>query len=350
MAAAAVGQFVVRIVGGCMTVGAGRNRILCRGMALVAVRAAHPFTVASAEFGQSGVNFTVAGGTVLAGNIAFECDVLRIMGAVALLAAALGHLLGVGFMAVQAEGTMPVLLMAVIAGNFGVAAAGRYNLLLNTGVAGEAGRRQVVRRIGTALMRRMGLVAAEAVVQGEVGILLGGMALRTGRGSAALERGVLLVAAVAADLLLVSAAFLLQGGDCFLVAGGAPGLGDACKITDRNRFVSTVTGPAIILCHGVVVRAVAIGAGRDLVMLRVAGVAGHIGVSAADGVRSLCRPGMTACTCCANVLKGGEVKVKWGVGWMAAAAVGQGVMLRRFRRMAVGAGCDRVLSARVGVG
>jgi hypothetical protein len=52
------------------------------------------------------------------------------------------------------------------------------------------------------------------------------------------------------------------------------------------------------------VRAVAIGAGRDLVMLRVAGVAGHIGVSAVDGVRPLCRPGMTACTGCTNVLKG----------------------------------------------
>jgi len=304
MAAAAVGQFVMGIVGCCMTIGAGRNRILCRGMALVAVCTTHPCTVPSAEFGQSGVNFAVAGGTVFAGDVAFERDVLRIMGAVALLTAALGHLLGVGFMAVQAEGAMPVLQMAVIAGNLGVAAAGRYDLLLNAGVAGEAGRRQVGWRIGAALMRRMGLVAVEAVVQGEVGILFRGMALRAGRGGASLERGVLLMTAVAADLLLVSAAFLLQGRDCFLVAGGAPGLGNACKIADRNRLVSTVTGPAIILCHGVVVRAVAIGAGRDLVMLRVAGVAGHIGVSAADGVRPLCRPGMTACTGCTNVLKG----------------------------------------------
>jgi hypothetical protein len=98
------------------------------------------------------------------------------------------------------------------------------------------------------------------------------------------------------------------------------------------------------------VRAVAIAAGRDLVMLRVTGVAGHIGVSAADGVRPLCRRGMTACTGCANVLKGGEIKVERGVGWMAAAAVGQGVMLRCIRGMAVGAGCSRVLSSRVGVG
>jgi len=108
-------------------------------------------------------------------------------------------------------------------------------------------------------------------------------------------------------------------------------LGDACEIADRNRLVRTVTGPAVIFRHSVVMRAVAIGAGRDLVMLLVAGIAGYVGMSTADGIRPLCRFRMTACAGGADVLKGGEIKIKRGVGWMAAAAVRQRVMFRCFR-------------------
>lgn len=157
------------------------------------------------------------------------------------------------------------------------------------------------------------------------------------------------VTAVAADLLLVGAAFLLQSRHCFFVAGRAPGLVYASEITDRDGLMSAMAGLAVLGRHGIVVRAMAFGTGRNLGMLHVAGIARHVGMRAAHRIGAFNASGMTADAGWPRVFERREIQIQRIVRGMAAAAVVQGIVRSHPRGVTVGTGGGSLLRTGVGM-
>ncbi len=300
--------------------------------------------------GEGGDRLLMAGGTEGRGDIGRELHRPRCMGGVAAQAVALGHGRGVGLVAILAEGALAVLQMAVMAVHGAMAVRRVRHLAGDRRVTGEAGRRQVGHLVQLPAVGRMGLMAGAAALQREVGVFHRVVAAVAARGGASGTGGMLTVAAVAADLLLVGCAMLIEACDGLLVAGGAPGLGDSCPVADRQRLVGRMAGLAVPGLYGGVMGIVAIGAGGQTTVGQMAFVAGELGMGIGEPGFTLAGIGMAGEADRPGGFQSRKIEVQRTVGLVTAGAVGQGKVVGVARIVTIAAGGDRRLLTLFGMG
>jgi len=212
-----------------------------------------PFVTGTAE---TGADFGIKG----------QCR--RGMGGMTFLAIVPGHRLRVRLMTLPAVRQVTVLGVAIDTGLLAVGIAGLVHIGLGLGMTGDAGGADVGhlrQRLGQGGVRP---VTGLAVLQGEVGVRLGGMTFATGQGIAILDRFMPGMTSGAAGLIQVCAPLGLQFLDHRCMAGAAQVGGHFRRVTNRHGIVGIVAGLAVLFPHLVVMGGMAAEALRRVITVR----------------------------------------------------------------------------------
>lgn len=256
-----------------MTVGA-----TCGRMSLMTGDAAQPVAMGGAIFRHFAHLRLVAGGAEQAGGLAAEAYLQRRVRLVTAAAVVCSHRRAVPLMTTEAGRGVAVPLVALGTIHFTVGADEAVELFGNVFMAARADRSGIAQLRNILQLRLVGVVAAGAVVERKVRLLVFVVAVGTGGDGPRVGR-VDRVATDTTEILPMLAAAGGKGGNGLLVAGGAQSRLDRFGKDRRQRCVRDMAGAAIAALHLLTVPVVTIETVGLLAMRGVALVTAHLPVS-----------------------------------------------------------------------
>ncbi len=296
-----------------------------RGVPGMAIETVQACLMAPARPHQLLHRLAVAGGAQLLVRGAGEIDRQRRVGRVAGAAVLSAHGRTVGLVAFQAGEYLLVALVAPGAAHLGMGAGVGFGLPLRLGMTAGAGGGEAVHLVPGPGQRGVGLVAASAVFQREMGFIAWRVAVGAVWDRALLGR-MALVAVGTAEPFVVGTALSGEGSDGILMTGGAEGCRNISLEPHGPRRVWAMAAQAVHLGHGRGVGLMAVAANGALAMLQVAVVAGHAAVALGRGRHLLSDGGVTGKAGRGQVGHIVQVPALGGMGLVAGAAIGQGEM------------------------
>lgn len=294
------------------------------GMAITAP--AETLLVHGAGSLKGGDRLFMADGAGTGGDIGTDRRRLRRMGGMTTDALLVAHGRLMRFVTIKAGHRLAVAGMTSDAFHQGVSAGGLLHLLTRTGMTADAGFAGIL-HLGQGLgQRHMGIVAASAILDCEMFILLGPMTIGASRRLARFG-GMIFVTFGTVAHVAMGAAVFLHGTDDGAVAAGA-GFRRLGQIhLDRLGVVGRMATEAVLLAHLLTVRLMTPEALGHLGMDDMALVTVHFGMGIGAGLRRN-RIGVAAGADFPGRLQVGEIDIQRLVRVMAGSTVGQGVVLR----------------------